>query len=125
MTSFEEDIVAAGATAGATHGEGLGFKEGEELGFKSGLALGEQLGSIKGDVVAWRHLETVDPNFCSARASASLKSLEELINSFPRCNSKDEDFVHALARCKAKHKAVRALLGAQAQESKPPESLEF
>ena len=112
---MDQDVVAqrvdAGRAEGEVFGESLGNEEGEEVGAAAGERLGAELGTIKGSLIAWRHLASQDAAFCSERAEKSLASLEGLVDAFPRTNTPDEDFMKHLSLCRAKFKVVKSLLG--------------
>ena len=74
----------AGKKAGRCHGQALGEAEGNETGLRVGSGLGKELGSIKGSCVAWRHLYSLDRDFCSEKVLNSIFRLEQNLDAFPR-----------------------------------------
>ncbi len=119
MSDFDESadeqrIVESGRADGAAHGAGLGFTEGEELGKLAGAKFGGEFGMMKGACMAWRHIATEHPEFCSAKAWKTLDALEVMLDAVPRTNVQTHDFTKDLDLCKARFKLLKSQLGADA-----------
>jgi len=69
---------------GILHGETLGAEDGRKFGLRTGEDFGSEIGMLKGHCIAWKHLISLDPTFCSDRAIKAIDALEELVNDFPR-----------------------------------------
>mmetsp|Transcript_18686 Transcript_18686/g.24321 ORF Transcript_18686/g.24321 Transcript_18686/m.24321 type:complete len:124 (-) Transcript_18686:438-809(-) len=114
---------------GILHGETLGAEDGRKFGLRTGEDFGSEIGMLKGHCIAWKHLISLDPTFCSDRAIKAIDALEELVNDFPRMNSPESDFKKSLNLCRAKFKVVKSLLkptitSSSRADSEPPTSIE-
>lgn len=80
---WEDEALNNGLIDGGKHGETLGEHEGKEFGVKAGQDFGSELGMFKGHCIAWRHMLTLNADFCSERALRGIEVLEKLIDDFP------------------------------------------
>lgn len=60
-----------------------GLADGKAMGLQKGWEIGHEIGYYRGCMQIWRQLADKSPAFMTARAEKAVKSLEDLLTTFP------------------------------------------
>jgi Essential protein Yae1, N terminal len=119
--AVEEAAAAEGRARGLLAGSAEGATEGRELGFAKGHELAAEMGYYKGCCATWlamHELEAKEPGRAprlaklSEKALASMAALVDMAAAVPRENTGDTDLLASVQSCRAKFKAITAMLHA-------------
>ncbi|KAL3155890.1 hypothetical protein ABBQ32_012890 [Trebouxia sp. C0010 RCD-2024] len=108
---LEETHSAEGHQQGVIAGKRAGLVEGRELGLQKGWEIGQEVGFYAGCVQVWRQLQRKDPAAFPHRADKGMATLENLTQTFPLTDPKDERMQSMMEDMRGKFKAVAAMLG--------------
>lgn len=109
--NLEQQHISDGHQSGITDGRAAGLLEGRALGDRKGNEIGYEVGLYEGCVEGWRMQQAQNPAMFSARADATMASLQQLLMRLPLNDPKDESMPGILDAARGKFKTIVAILG--------------
>ncbi|KAF9914400.1 hypothetical protein BX616_008402, partial [Lobosporangium transversale] len=110
LVHLENMFVEYGREDGLIAGVRNGVIEGRVMGCEKGFEFSREIGYYAGCAKVWKSLALLDPERISEKTLKKIGSLLDLINSFPRQNTLDDDIIALLDRIRGRFKTVASAM---------------